>query len=511
MSTSISPVSPVQAAGAAANAVTLRPGAVIDATVLQLLENNLVRLAIAGLTLDVASEVSLQAGQTLRFAVTGDAAQLRLVVLPQADATQGVAGIVPASATKPVATSALTAAEAQAVAAATSQAATRQAGLAPLFANLLAASPMAALAPAVRNAMAQVLSARLAGDGMVSGETVRTAVANSGLFLEQRLAGEGAPASGGGPDLKAALLVLRHALGLAREPAAGAPGAAGAAAGAMQQSGRLPAAPSLAPDLPDIALPSTERAGAVRGVEYLAPQTILSAGRRAAATSVMLGLLQDALLAAPTTMVQAAARAGGTEPFARTDLPPPPFRGATPSAQPVAQAAVTPDMPAAAVTHRLLADTDAALARQTLMQIASLPGAPDAQGARLDQAAARWLFELPIALPQGTAVAQFEIARDDARQDETTGEASRRIWRARFSLDIEPAGPIHALVSFSGGTTAVRMWAERPLTAARLRADTPALSQALREAALEPGDIVVGDGAPPSPAPRAGHFWDRAL
>lgn len=510
MSMPISPVSPVQAAGAAASAVTLRPGVVIDATVLQLLENNLVRLAIAGLTLDVASEVPLQAGQTLRFAVAGDAAQLRLVVLPQADAARGVADIVPAGASKPAAASALTAAEAQAVAAATSQAATRQAGLAPLFANLLAASPMAALAPAVRNALGQVLSARLAGDGMVSGETVKTAVANSGLFLEQRLAGGGAPAFGGGSDLKAALLVLRHALGLAREPAAAAPPASGAATGAVNQSGRLPAAPSLAPDLPDIALPSTERAGAVRGVEYLAPQATLSVGSRAAATSVMLGLLQDALLAAPTTMAQAAARAGGTEPFARTDLPPPPFRGATPSAQPVAQAAITPDMPEAAVTHRLLADTDAALARQTLMQIASLPGAPDAQGARLDQAS-RWLFEIPIALPQGTAVAQFEIARDDARQDDTAGEADRRVWRARFSLDIEPAGPIHALVSFSGGTTAVRMWAERPLTAARLRADTPALSQALREAALEPGDIVVGDGAPPSPAPRAGHFWDRAL
>lgn len=508
MSIPISPVSPVQAAGSAASAVTLRPGAVIDATVLKLLENNLVRLAIAGLTLDVASEVPLQAGQTLRFAVTGDAAQLRLVVLPQA---QGPASIASASATKPVATSALTAAEAQAVASATSLAATRQAGLAPLFANLLAASPMAALAPAVRNALAQALSARLAGDGSLSGETVKTAVANSGLFLEQRLAGGGAPASGGGPDLKAALLVLRHALGLARDTTAASSGAPGSATGAVQQSGRLPVAPSLAPDLPDIALPSTERVGsAVRGVDYLAPQATLSAGSRAAATSVMLGLLQDALLAAPTTVAQAAARAGGAEPFARTDLPPPPFRGATPSAQPVAQAAIIPDMPEAAVTHRLLADTDAALARQTLMQIASLPGAPDAQGARLDQAS-RWLFELPIALPQGTAVAQFEIARDDARQDETAGEAGRRVWRARFSLDIEPAGPIHALVSFSGGTTAVRMWAERPLTAARLRADAPALSQALREAALEPGDIVVGEGAPPSPAPRAGHFWDRAL
>ena len=44
------------------------------------------------------------------------------------------------------------------------------------------------------------------------------------------------------------------------------------------------------------------------------------------------------------------------------------------------------------------------------------------------------------------------------------------IWRARFSLDVEPAGPVHALVSLIGDKTAVRMWAERPATAAQLRA-----------------------------------------
>jgi flagellar hook-length control protein FliK len=67
-------------------------------------------------------------------------------------------------------------------------------------------------------------------------------------------------------------------------------------------------------------------------------------------------------------------------------------------------------------------------------------------------------------------------------------------------------------VSLVGDKTSVRMWAERPATAAQLRAGTAQLSQALSKAELHPGDIVIRDGAPPQPAPaRAGHFLDRAL
>ena len=91
-------------------------------------------------------------------------------------------------------------------------------------------------------------------------------------------------------------------------------------------------------------------------------------------------------------------------------------------------------------------------------------------------------------------------------------KASKRVWKARFSLNVEPSGPVHALVSLSGDRASVRMWAERPSTTAQLRANAPQLTHALREAALEPGDIVIGDGAPPQAAkPPAGHFLDRAL
>jgi hypothetical protein len=175
----------------------------------------------------------------------------------------------------------------------------------------------------------------------------------------------------------------------------------------------------------------------------------------------------------------------------------------------VASPSIAPSAPLPAIAHHLLSDTDAAIARQTLLQVASLPDHVDIASTRLDPAAPRWNFEIPFATLQGTAIAQFEVSRDGGGGNV---EVAKRVWRARFSLDIEPAGPVHALVSLSGERTSVRIWAERPVTAAQLRAGVSRLSQALSEAELQPGDIVIRDGAPPQPAPApAGHFLNRAL
>ena len=102
----------------------------------------------------------------------------------------------------------------------------------------------------------------------------------------------------------------------------------------------------------------------------------------------------------------------------------------------------------------------------------------------------------------------------------TDHPGARRSWRAALAwplragagIWLEPAGPVHALVTYSGERTSVRMWAERPQTAARLRAGAFELSQALTRAEPVPGDIVIREGTPPQPAPaRAGYFLDRAL
>jgi len=199
----------------------------------------------------------------------------------------------------------------------------------------------------------------------------------------------------------------------------------------------------------------------------------------------------------------------GDDVTVHTNTPPPPFRGATPTAQPVASPSLAPDAPLGTTAHHLLDDTDAAIARQTLLQVASLPDRIDGSGTKIDATTPRWNFEIPFVTPQGTAMAQFEIARDGSAGEV---EAAKRVWRARFSLDVEPTGPIHALVSLVGEKTSVRMWAERPATAAQLRAGAADLSQALARAELQPGEIVIRDGAPPQAAPaKAGHFLDRAL
>ena len=243
-------------------------------------------------------------------------------------------------------------------------------------------------------------------------------------------------------------------------------------------------------------------------------EALLGAGPKSVTSGAALNLLQEALQELPRASHPQAATVtlpGGQseEAIVHTNTPPPPFRGALPSAQPVAAPSIAPDAPLATAVRHLLDDTDAAIARQTLLQVASLPDRPDASGNRLDPTMPRWNFEIPFATPQGTAMAQFEISRDGGGNEV---EATKRVWRARFSLDVEPAGPVHALISLIGDRTSVRMWAERPQTASLLRAGANDLSQALSQAELAPGDIVIREGTPPQPQPaKAGHFLDRAL
>jgi hypothetical protein len=282
-------------------------------------------------------------------------------------------------------------------------------------------------------------------------------------------------------------------------------------------------APSLSPDLDvgEILLPQARVPVADDPPEtgstgrIVLPATLPDPAAREARIGAALNLLQAVLQESPDivgnpSLLAAAPKGGRNDDLTfHANTPPPPFRGAQPSAQPIAAASIAPDAPLAATAHHLLGDTDAAIARQTLLQVASLPDRVDIGSARLDPAAPRWSFEIPFVTLQGTAMAQFEISRDGGGSEV---EAAKRVWRARFSLDVEPAGPVHALVSLSGERTSVRMWAERPATAAQLRAGAAQLSQALSQAELQPGDIVIRNGVPPGAAPApAGHFLDRAL
>lgn len=543
MPTPISSIAPVSAVGSVADTakpdLVLQAGSVVDAKVVNVLADNLVRIAIANLSLDVKSEVALSPGQNLQLAVSQNDGTIRLAIVDgaggaadQITLTPAAASLVDSPSLAPFATTArnpLTPLEQVAVTVASAEAVTKQGSQAALFSNLASVVTASDLPAGLKHAVLDVLAQQTPLNVGLDGSDIESAFQKSGLFLEASLAAGATPSSGAMPDLKAALLVLRQTLavtsraletGVPQAPPQAAPPTNAAvtppsAALAIQVTGDAAQAVLPSPEA-DTAQPMQLPRGANLAAVVLAemaaepPQAAIP---RTMTVGLAASLLQEVMQNLP--------RVTGNVPGSNKPLPdahvfeaasrtptPPPFRGALPSPQSVASPSLAFDMPFAATVHRLLDDTDAAIARQTLLQVASLPDRLDAGGHRIDPTAPQWNFEIPFAIPQGTAMAQFEISRDGGAE---SSDPARRAWRARFSLNVEPAGPVHALITLNGDKTFVRMWAERPATAQQLRAGIGELSQALTKAELRPGDIVVREGTPPQPAPaRAGHFLDRA-
>jgi hypothetical protein len=426
----------------------------------------------------------------------------------------------------------------QAVVEAIRAAAPRQAGLAPLFADVeqvtqvVAGKTQAPLPAPVRVAAAEVLSFRVPLDEQLTAADVKQAFVRSGVLFEPRLAAAraegvaeariapapGAPAPqaarGGvpdtpaagravplpGDDLKAALLVFRQALRIwsASEPVPPRPAAIPLAPAPTRSEPLDRAQAPLAPgEFETIAHVASALAGLSDEPAIRIPLP---------SNSPPLSPEQATNLAKTLATALAPREAPSASAAAVPNSVPPPYRGAPLAAQAPAAPSIAPDTAPHEAAERLIAGTDGALARQTLLQAASLPEQPDLPRADAPQ---RWSFEVPFATPQGTAMAQFEITREGRA---SKAEAQTRVWRARFSLDAEPMGPVHAMIALAGSRTSVTLWAERITTATRLNASAPMLREALRAAELEPADFQARVGAPPLAAKQAapGRFMDRA-
>jgi hypothetical protein len=542
------PPAALAAKSQAGTSVALKPGDVVDALVLELVDAGKVRIALADTIMEVVSQVPLMPGTKIQLAVKGTGQELALTLVEGGDAqaagnaaptnsTPATAGARPSAGPKianaPVVQTTPPVAEiepgtdvqaatrpAVALSRAVQTAAARQDSLAPLFADLTTAATTEALPQPVRQAMARVLALQTSTATPVTAADVKQAFVRSGLFLEARMGATGSAEAPPPADLKAALLVLRQVLKTWSEasapaatkgapPANGVPGLGPAPTGAPAVArppgdARTTLDPALLRDL-EMALatdPADSRMPAAAPSREPTARMLLAALEQSIASSRGLGtnpILEHTEVAPETETTPATPRP--------TTPPPPPYRGAPPAAQPPAMASIEGMSQPHDVAEHLLTETDAALARQTLLQAASLPDGADRT--QRDTQGPRWHFEIPLATPQGTAVAQFEIARD--RRSTAPEQEAQPVWRARFTLDMEPIGPVHAQISLNGMRTAVTLWAERETSAARLREDAPQLTKALSAAELEPGDVLVRSGEPPRPREAgAGRFLDRA-
>lgn len=492
MFTVVLPSSVAPATQYAGQGPQLAPGQIVEAVVLALLKDGAARIAIADLVLDVRAEIPLQVGSALRLAVKGTEQAIKLVPIsgsvrppaagpPGVTANEGVAPqriaasppnnepIVKVDVTNPTAMHAAVglASPGGAVRAEQGEASpavrisgapstSHSPGQSAPPADAAAATPQAALDAAVRagaarqNGLAPLIA------------NLRASIADT--------------ASSPAPVQEAAAALLR--LGIAADR----PAQAADIRAALMRSGLLfeaQAGRDGSPPPPDIKLALLALRQALRA--WLAEET-----------------------PAPTMPKQTGE--GGRPAPPPIPEAPPPYRGAPMAAQPAGSPTIA-DLEPHDVAARLLTQTEGALARQTLLQAASLPERTEAHS---DASGSRWLFESPLVSPAGTSVAQFEISREGGRGP-SAGEQIP-VWRARFSVDIEPIGPVHAQISLIGARAAVMLWAERDATAGLLRERTASLAEALRQAELDP-DIHFRAGAPSLPSsvrPAAGHFLDRA-
>ncbi|MBS0247222.1 MAG: flagellar hook-length control protein FliK [Proteobacteria bacterium] len=187
-------------------------------------------------------------------------------------------------------------------------------------------------------------------------------------------------------------------------------------------------------------------------------------------------------------------------------LPPPlpPFRGSLPVAQPPVPASIV-DTGLRQAALKVLSQTDAAIARHVMLQIASLPASQQPSHPP-DDHTQRLVFDIPLATPTGTAVMQLQIEREAPRDRNQPAP----VWSVRFAVDVEPLGAVRARVSQIGDRTSVTMVADRPASAAALQQQIARLQIALTQANLQPGDLhCLSHEAPKASAPQ-GQFVNRA-
>jgi hypothetical protein len=550
--------------------VQLQLGQILSGTVIALLNDTMLRLQTPAGLLDVAADTPLPAGTPVAITVEGSTQQPRIVITPVSGGTrqplpqppeaanessptqisagnaatistltapssssaadliesgnpQSAAGpaqpsmqgnlsagaptqpAVPTAA--PVAPTpnqaAITQAALSTATAIVRDAATSQGSLAALYADLDAAvtTPSASLPPPVLDAARLVLAMRLI---MASSENVNAGDVNAALThagLTSAVPSSEAPASATATDLGTALIALRQVLktwvdqqpdtGSAPEPPNASASQISARVNIPMQTYRgaanVPQAPALT--LLTTAAPTHEQV--TRALSQADPDT------KAAPE------LPNA--AAPQVAVRSTA----------SNAPMPPYRGAPDMPQAPAAASLSSTASPREQAIHLLSETDAAIARQTLLRIVSLPGEPAGSNnaQHSNDNATRVMFEIPIATAQGTGVAPMSIERDRSKVNAAEGQMS---WLVRFSIDLPEIGPVHARIALTGERATVTLNVERTESAALLTAGLPLLDAGLRGAQLEPGELrcrsggsnAAGAARPKPPAP--GMFVDQA-
>jgi len=183
----------------------------------------------------------------------------------------------------------------------------------------------------------------------------------------------------------------------------------------------------------------------------------------------------------------------GTAP--RVDRPPPPRRNGPVRGQPAVQ--LPGDEADAASTEtlggRALGEAERSLSRVFLHQAATA----EARDARTPQVAQTMMFEIPIAGPNGTSIAQLRIERDEHPPSEQGG-MPRRVFQVDVAFDIAPLGPVTVRVGLMDGRrVAIGVWCETEDGLVRMEAERSNIVIGLESEGMTVAGVDLHKGHPP--------------
>ena len=281
------------------------------------------------------------------------------------------------------------------------------------------------------------------------------------------------------------------------------PGAVVAAPGQVASPHALTAGPAAAPVLPQAAAvsPGPPQEAGPPSVPLQVPtpldaKTALLTLQQAPPEPPVLDRPADRapqdLRAALLNFQQAAREPATADTPPQSPRPAPPTRDAALSPQAPAPATLPEHPDLSALVEHLAPQVEQALARLTLHQLASCPTGRRAPGCSRSRSPRR----------RGPP---WRSSRSSAMARAPEPRMPQRRGAPRFSVDIEPLGPVHVHVAMSGGKAAVSVWAERIADSlAWLRRPGGAeLAGALL------AEVVFRTGTPGGTTPARGHFLDQ--
>jgi hypothetical protein len=169
--------------------------------------------------------------------------------------------------------------------------------------------------------------------------------------------------------------------------------------------------------------------------------------------------------------------------------PPPPFAGVVPTPQASMQASLDLLNRLGNLRLDLLKQTEAALARVQLNQLASLPR-------ESENRLVEWLFDIPVRRGNDVDLWSARLYRD-AEGNTETNEKTKAQWSVQLAFDLPGLGPMQAQVNLHGDRVSTHFWATRQDTLPRLRENLHALREAMLEVGLDVGEIDCQLGAIP--------------